>query len=244
MENSKVSSIEVRFTDDYGQFKFMRGNRDLSDAKIKRITASVQKGLNLFRYCPIMVNENGYIIDGQHRFVVCKKLGMKIFYILVPEFTLRQIAEMNQNASKWKDKDFLNCYTDLGNDNYKSLHEFCDKYQLNIGIASSLLSEGKVRGAGRMDDVRDGLFKVNFYDFADAFMQKAMLFQSYCTAYKSRGFLQALEVLNQSDFNITELIDKLQQNKLRIEACGNHKDYLSHMEDLFNYRNSKRKRIY
>lgn len=244
MENEKQSVIKVLFSSDYGKFKFLRGNRDLNSAKIKRITESVHNGLDLFRYCPIMVNKDGYIIDGQHRFYVCKKLNMNVFYVVVPEFSLRQIAEMNQNASKWKDKDFVNCYIDTGNQQYSILLDFIGKYGLNLGIATSLLSVGKVKG-GQLDDLRDGLFKADNLEAATTFMDKALRFQNFCESYRSRGFLQSLEILfASSEFNLDEMIDKLRMHSLTIEVCGSYKEYLTHLEDLFNYRNSKRKRIY
>lgn len=245
MDNEKLSSVKVYFTEEYGMFKFLRGNRDLNNAKINRIIDSVQNGLNLFRYCPIMVNKDYYIIDGQHRFYVSKKLGLPVFYIIAPDFTLRQIAEMNQNASKWKDKDFVNCYIDTGNDHYKTLKNFVETYQINLGIAVSLLSEGKVRGVKRMDDLRDGLFKAQYLEHANKFMLNAMLFEPYCESYKSRNFLQTLEILTTSDqFNLTEFLDKLNLHGLKIENRQSYKEYLTHLEDLYNYRNSKRRRIY
>jgi hypothetical protein len=245
MEKENLSSVNVHFSDDYGKFKFLRGNRDLNSAKINRITDSVHNGLNLFRYCPIMVNKEGYIIDGQHRFYVSKKLGLPVFYIIAPDFSLRQIAEMNQNASKWKDKDFVNCYIDTGNKHYNTLKDFVEKYQLNLGIAASLLSDGKVRGIKTIDVMRDGLFKAEKLNYATKFMEVAMQFKDYCESYRSRNFLQALEVLTaSSDFTLTEFLDKLKLHGLKIENRQSHKEYLTHLEDLYNYRNSKRKRIY
>ena len=191
-----------------------------------------------------MVNKDGYIIDGQHRFYVSKKLGLPVFYITAPNFTLRQIAEMNQNASKWKDKDFVNCYIDTGNENYQTLKDFVEKYQLNLGIAVGLLSNGKVN-AKRMDDLRDGLFKAEYLEYATKFMETALLFKDLCESYKSRNFLQTLEVLTASkEFNLQEFIDKLKLHNLKIENRQSYKEYLTHLEDLYNYRNSKRRRIY
>lgn len=245
MENFNKASVDVLFTNDYGYFKFLKGNRDLNNGKIKRITESVSNGLNLFRYCPILINKDGYVIDGQHRFVVCKQMKLPVFYIIVPDFTLRQIAEMNQNASKWKDRDFMNCYIDTGNENYKVLADFIETYGINIGIAVSLLSEGKVKGVRMIDVMRDGLFKATHLKHAKHFMGKAISLKDYCESYLSRNFLQAVEVLVESkDFSLEEFIDKLNTHGLRIDNRQSYKEYLTHIEDLFNYRNSKRKRIY
>lgn len=242
------SQVRIYWTKDYGQFRFLKGNRDLDEAKIKRIMRSVENGLEFFQYCPIMVNNDGYVIDGQHRFYVCKKLGKHIFYVVVPDFSLRQVAEMNNNASKWKDKDYLNCYVDVGIKDYKTLLDFITEYELNIGIAISLLAQGKVHGSGgERDNFREGLFKVRFLDEALNFMHWADDFAPYCETYKTRSFLQAVEVLRENPDNapvIVELIEKLSKHSLTIEKRSTPKEYLAHMEDLFNFRNSKRRRIY
>lgn len=244
MKGETESSIKVLFTTDYGSFKFLKGNRDLNSLKVKRIAESVSSGLNLFRYCPIMVNKEGFIIDGQHRFIVCKQLHLPVFYIVVQDFTLRQIAQMNQNASKWKDRDFVNCYTDTGNEHYKKLTAFVEKYQINLGIAVSLLQDGKVRGK-HLDNLRDGLFKAEYEGYAESCMQQALQFQPFCEAYKSRNFLQAIETLMVGNKTVLpEIVEKLKQHKLQVKTKSSTKEYLTHIEDLYNHRNSIRRRIY
>jgi len=238
-------TLKIQSTYDYGKFKFLKGNRDLSEKKIKRIIESVENGLDLFKYCPIMINKDDYVIDGQHRFYASKLLKKPVYFVIVQNFSLRQVAEMNQNASKWTDKDFLNCYIDTGNHHYSKLKNFCEKYHINLGIASALMSEGKVRGIMRMDDLRDGLFKADNEKIATAFMDKVIMYEPFCKAYRSRNFLQALESLfNNTEFDHLELVDKLKLHNLEIETKSSPKEYLQHMEDLFNFKNSKRKRIY
>jgi hypothetical protein len=242
--NSSPASVQVYCTKDYGNFHFLKGNRDLNNAKIKRIIESIETGLEFFKYCPIMVNDGGYVIDGQHRFYVCKKLDLPVYYMIVPKFTLRQVAEMNNNASKWNDQDFLNCYIDIGIEHYKFLKTFVEQYQVNLGIASSLLSNGKVKG-GYKDDFRDGLFKVNFEGKATTLIVHALSYKKYCKVYNTRNFLQALEILLESpEYRPDEMFEKLELHNLSIENKSSPKEYLTHLEDLFNYRNQKRRRIY
>lgn len=228
-------------------FRFLQGNRDLNEPKVKRIINSVHNGLSFFQYCPIMVNEEMFIIDGQHRFAVCQQLKINVYYVIVPNFSLRQIAEMNNNASKWKDVDFLNCYVDVGIDDYKILQQFADKHDLNIRIASSLLMTGKVRSdvVDGKEAFRDGKFRVNEQDKAEDFMNRAVEFNSLTDAWNTRSFLQALEILNDSlAYNQVELIEKLNLHNLKIDKKSTAKEYLAHMEELFNFRNSKRRTIY
>jgi hypothetical protein len=244
----QVSAVQIHWTKDYGQFRFLRGNRDLNEPKIKRIHKSVENGLEFFRYCPIMVNEDMYIIDGQHRFVVCKQRGLNIYYVIVPNFNLRQIAEINNNTSRWKDRDYLNCYMDVGIEDYKTLNEFCEMYLVNIKIASSLLMTGKVRGNNgdnSRDYFREGEFKVNYLEEAKHLLQKATQFHNFTETYCTRSFLQAIETLLKSEtYDQVELLDKLRLHNLKIEHRSTAKEYLVHMEELFNFKNSKRKTIY
>lgn len=244
--NGTPASVQILCTKDYGMFRFLKGNRDLDEGKIKRILRSIENGLEFFRYCPIMVNQNGYVIDGQHRFYVCKKLGLNVYYVVVPNFTLRQVAEMNNNASRWKDRDYLNCYVDIGIDHYKRLADFIGEYGVSIGVAAGLLSSGHVQSGGSdRNDFRDGLFKVNQYDQACRIMDKVLDFQNYCDSYASRSFIKAVEELLKSpDYDHQAFLDKLKLHELAIESRPTHKEYLQHMEDLFNFRNSKRRRIY
>jgi len=248
MEETREASVRIFWTTEYGKFKFLRGNRDLNESKIKRIIQSVQSGLSFFQYCPIMVNEEMFIIDGQHRFAVCQQLKRNVYYVIVPNFTLRQIAEMNNNASKWKDKDFLNCYIDVGITDYEYLKDFVTHHHLNLKIGASMLMFGKVRYSGTAEDsdaFRDGRFKVKFSAEADDLMHEAELYKPFTDSYNTRNFLQAIEILLASEnYQGAELIDKLKMHNLKIEQKNSPKEYLSHLEDLFNFRNSKRKRIY
>lgn len=194
-----------------------------------------------------MVNEEGFIIDGQHRFYVCKKLGLNVYYVVVPNFTLRQVAEMNSNSSKWKDRDYLNCYVDVNLEPYKRLDEFLKEYAgVSIGVAVTLLHTGHVQaGSGSRDDFRDGLFKANYIHEAHQLMKKVLDFQNYCESYTSRSFIKAVEELIQSpEYDHQAFLEKLQIHSLVIDQKSTHKEYLQHMEDLFNFRNSKRRRIY
>lgn len=72
------SNTRIYYTSDYAMFHFLKGNRDLNEPKINKIVKSVTAGLNFFKYCPIMVNENYFIIDGQHRFYASISSGSNL----------------------------------------------------------------------------------------------------------------------------------------------------------------------
>ena len=241
------SSTKINYSNDYGLFYFLRGNRDLNESKVNKIIKSVQDGLNFFKYCPILVNEAFYIIDGQHRFVVCKKLKLPIYYVVVPNFSLRQIAEINNNQSKWKIRDFMNCYidADVNREDYKALETFTAEYGINVSLGINLLMYGKVGSGGQSDAFRDGQFKVHFLDVATRLLNLSKEYEPFGAEWRSRAFLQAIEKLIASEKYIQpSVLNKLKKHDLKIEHQGSCKEYLTHIEELYNYKNSIRQILY
>src|SRR5690606_3986243 len=100
----------------------------------------VKNGLNLFPYCPIVVNPELMIMDGQHRFIACKELELPVFYVIADNIKLRDIARMNSNTDKWKPNDFLMCYIQLGSKDYEILREFSETRKVPLTTAIFLLN--------------------------------------------------------------------------------------------------------
>ena len=101
---------QVLKTTDYNLFSFISGNRKINLAHAKRLERSFK---NRHLFSPIIVNEYHQIIDGQHRFTVCSKLKLPIYYIVVNGYGLDEVQILNTNSSNWKKIDYLNAYCDL-----------------------------------------------------------------------------------------------------------------------------------
>lgn len=69
------SLIEIHKSTDYGWFKFLPTNRTVVTST--RVKDSVET-FDLTPYVPLIVTKDGYIIDGQNRFKVCRELGKPI----------------------------------------------------------------------------------------------------------------------------------------------------------------------
>ena len=241
------SNTKIHYTSDYGEFRFLRGNRDLNESKIYKIIKSVNGGLNFFKYCPILVNEEMFIIDGQHRFYVCKKLKLPVFFVIVPNFSLRQVAEINNNTSKWKTRDFMNCYIDanINKEHYEILQRISGEYKITFSTCINLLMYGKVGGGGMGEAFRNGEFKVTCEKFTLNLINKAKEFEKFEADWKSRNFLQAIEKLLSSDkYDQEAVLKKLEKHGLTISYQSSSKEYLTHIESLFNFKNSIRQAIY
>jgi len=137
-KNKDNPQIIVNETKNYDQFKILKGNRTVNMLHVEKLKISFGRKYLL---SPIIVNENFEIIDGQHRFVAAKELGLPVYYIAIGGYSLMDIQIYNTNASNWKKKDFLNMYCDLGRPAYVQFKKFMDTYpDFGIRACESLIS--------------------------------------------------------------------------------------------------------
>lgn len=239
---------KILTTNAYSTFKVIKGNRPIIKKKVDNLKRSYLSGIDLFPYCPILVNPDHFVIDGQHRRQACKELGIDVHYIIVPNFSLQQIAEVNSNTDKWKDKDFLACYIDTGNKEYKTLKFFMEKYNLVLTTALGLLYNGKASGGGDQDlkeKFRNGAFMVRKNEDATALIGRVVQYSDVCKKVTDRKFIYAIQTLLLSPTYIhDEVVSKLKKNGSTIPPQSSWKDYILVIEQLYNKDNTKRKIIY
>lgn len=246
------SSIKIYHTKEYARFRTITGNRELNSLKINRIIKDIENGLDVLRYCPVLVKEEGgvlRIIDGQHRFFVSKKVKSPVWYIISEDMNLQQIAKINSNTEKWKDRDFLNCYIQLGNKHYQKLQEFIDEYNFPIGISLILLQKGMALGdgggtSGIKHRFRAGEFEVLEWDKAVELSNQVKLFSSF-PGHNHGGFIEAIgRIIRSGKIQIRDLVKKYERDPLLLTPQKNAKQYLNNLEVVYNQNLRTRQTIY
>jgi len=242
-----ISTTPIYFTKDYKLFKFITGNRNINERKVKKIINDIDDGLNMLKYCPIVVTKEMKIIDGQHRFHVCKILKHPVFYVIAEEISLKQIANINSRTERWKPIDFVNCYMANGNTQYAIIKRFVDEYQLPVSCALMVLTNGITGNAYSLRQIKEfenGEFKVVNEAGAEKLVKYSMRFDDF-PGRTTGTFLKALNYLFRAKlFNEEILIKKFLDNKEALTIQGSHKGYLIKLEEIYNYRNQKRQAIY
>lgn len=240
---------KINFRTDYEVFVFLNGNRPLNLKKIEKIKTDVAAGFNLLPYCPVIVYEKDeqlFIIDGQHRFTVSKELGLPVYYVVSDELNLFQIATMNSKQDKWSDKDFLNCYIELGIEDYQILKEIIEEFQMGIGVTAELLMFGDyTKRKETVSNFREGSFKVKFRSETEEFLElHNSLFGRY-RFYSDRNLIAALQSIRakgKCDFKF--LLDKIKQAPMLMDKQTSVKEYIYNIERVYNHKASIRKIIY
>jgi len=151
-------------TTDYDLFTFISENRETKKIHIDKLKLSVQD-INLLPANPIIV-ANGLIIDGQHRYSVCKELGLPIYYIEIIGMTTEEMItamhKLNSNAKNWGLDDYLKLYVRQENKNYVNLNTFKDEFELSISISIYMYSgfdDIAYKNASEHSGFKDGKFE-------------------------------------------------------------------------------------
>jgi hypothetical protein len=251
----QASKIKVYQTTDYKLFRFLEGNRETNKKKQDRIIGEMKKGNDILDESPILVFENGDhldIEDGQNRFQIAKSLGRPVHYIIRDKkLSLYNLAKNNSNVEKWTGKDFINCYSKAGNENYRQLAKFYKTYGIAIGSCLVLLTNGTQKadsGSAKYDSLNEqfqqGTFVVKKYKDAVQFAEICKSFSAF-SGWNSRAFIVAMGRILQADLvDIDVLLKKFNRDPRKLVPQSNWKGYVNNLQLIYNIDNSKQKPIY
>jgi hypothetical protein len=229
-------------TNDYGLFSFIDGNRDTNKNQLSRLSKSINED---YIPVPIIVNEKKQIIDGQHRFEVVKTLNKPIYYIEVPGLKLPEVHRLNNNTKNWTATEYMNGYAKLGYPDYIRYREFKNKYKFGHNETMALLLHRRTRPADSFRNFRDGLFSIDSYPNAVKNAEKIIAVKQYYDGYKRRSFVFALlELFHNEEYNHAEFLHKLSFQSVKMVDCTNTKQYVSLIEDIYNYKRAQKVRLY
>lgn len=237
--------MKIQESTNYHEFQCLTGNRVISETKIEKIIADINAGTNLLPYYPILVFEKDgvkYVADGQHRHEVSKRTGNPVYYLVHKGLGLMDIANLNSRSSGWKNRDYLNCYVNLGNKNYVIFRDFISKHGIVYSAAVSLLMKGGIsKGGGEMTTFKEGKFEVNHLELAEEIVTlTTTLFERY-VFYRQRELIAAVHKLKKREkCDFTVLTNKIKQAPALMDKQSTTKDYLYNIEKVYNHNNSKR----
>ena len=226
---------EVLVTKNYKQFKKVNGNRELNQLHLKRLTESVNENDLLFAN-PILVNERYEIIDGQHRFEVCQKLGKPVHYIKCKGLGLKEIQILNANSKNWKLLDYIEGYCDMGLSEYCYLKSEINRTNLGISILMALMANNG-DNSNATNSLKNGTLKLPYKKRALTVSKWVADYEQYYEGSKRRSFVIALMTLHGlKGYNHKQMMKKLKYQSSKLVDCTSSKSYLALLEEIYNYK--------
>lgn len=192
------------------------------------------------------------IIDGQHRFTVCKELGIPVYYTIVRGLSVKEARVMNAIQRGWSALDYAESYAKAGNVYYKALVEYKREHP-SIGLSViRIVCAGK--GTGRTTEqnhaFRVGEFTINrdseevswFLTKIDE-IHEALNGEIPTRSPFVSAFIEAVD--NHDDFDTEDFIRNLKSAPEMFSRVATIRDGLRMIEDIYNYHKSaNRIRLY
>lgn len=246
MEERTKMAEKIYITNNYEQFKFIPGNRKISQKHVNEIKKSILK-YGYFEDKPIHVNSDMEIQDGQHRFVACKELGEPIRYVIEEKKSLERITTENSICKKWETIDFINAKAIDGNESYIRLEKLMDQFSPKYTLAIiCCIAKNRVYISPTAFGVIDGTFTCTQDEYLMAEKVFRFIDDIHGDFKKIRGYrsivIEAIAWIYRNCEDISE--DKLKSAAIRVINRSHYEGLeiatvyggLRALEDAYNYR--------
>ena len=190
MYNTDSVERKVYTTYDYEKFSFIKGNRPVIESHVNNLIKAMRHGKLI---CPIIVNEDFEIPNGQHRFTAWRRMGEPVSYMVGEGYGLKETQAYHTNSKNWTHEIILNSHCDSGNVHYLRLRAFRKKYGFSIASSFNLLSGNKSMIKGLNLKFKNGDFIATSIKSAESIAEKIHKVAEYCPrAYCRRNFIIAI----------------------------------------------------
>lgn len=236
-ENAVTQHSEIIWTDEYDAFNLYKMNRDIdNNYVVNKIKKSLVEQGWLADY-PMIVDEDFNIIDGQHRFIAAKELGIKIPVKITKGFTDEQMIAINNATKRWTDKDFIAYRAKKGDASARKLITLCNRYNLTVRVAM------RISGIYARTSIREIILPD--FDF-NAAEKKANQIIEILEVVKEKGgrLVEGIcALIRHQDYDHDRMLNKLSNQLDRFHKCNTSTAYIELLEDIYNYQSRNRIRV-
>lgn len=230
-----IAVLPVESTTEYAFFKLEKRNRPIDDDHLERLYDAVA-AKNLLREFPIVVNQDGVVLDGQHRLKVAEALGVPIYYIVSDIAVLDDIPKTTAATKRWTISDWLHTWVVDGRQEYIKLAKYCRDYPfVPLNAAISMCHYGD-RG-GMHVSFKNGTYQCNDLEFGIEAAKAIKDFSPYFKWYREVPFIFSVAMLLEHPFYDHErMMSKLPQTPHPLTRRARMADYLEQFTQIYYWR--------
>lgn len=239
-------------TTDYSIFRIMeKGNRPIDKARVKALVKSMR---SKYLHTIILVNDRYEIIDGQHRFMAIKSLGLPLRYTFAENYGISETRGFNQNVRGWTRMNIIQSYAAEGVESYARILEFKNRYPYLTENAVLTILQQNSAGLGK-EAFNKGEFEIPDYEKSCEIADLVMAYKGldikdgYLTdIFSRREFAVAIsKLVREAGFTKAindEIVRKIKAYPSRFYPCLRTCEYIKMLESIYNYKRLKPNKIY
>jgi hypothetical protein len=223
----------IRKTNNYDMFKNILGNRELRGNNYNRLIQSMEKKQLVI---PILCNEDMEIIDGQHRFEVCRELNLPLYYYVVDGYGIDEVKRANLVGCNWMIDDYLKLNMEVGKEPYIEFKRIRDDYNIS---SSQLLEIFANFQNVSLKEVRmlfeDGSFEIDSSNKVIDFLDKLNDFDIF-KEFNSYSFTKAfLKLFSLNEYDHKTMKKRLAKQSHKLNKRASYRDYLELLVSIYNF---------
>lgn len=225
-----------------------QANRDIVRPHVERLKELIRK-YGYINSLPIIVDEDGMIIDGQHRFIACQELKIEPPIVVDASFDIVPI--LNSTQLRWTIVDYVKYYAAKGYEHYVVLEQLCKAKDLKPGIIYNIIfgksvdKTGLARSAAKFP-LKDGSFKFpdlskKGLDKIERKIDKVMHLVHLLNLPKTDRLIIAIARLATDPHFVFDTMEaKIEYQKARIYRCSTIQEYMQMLANIYNNKNTKK----
>lgn len=226
----KKPLFNLHSTTDYNLFNFLDHNREIDQRNLVTIEKSIlAHGLKT----PLMVNSEGFITDGQHRFIVLQKNNLPVWYVVNNHSTNNDIEVMNNDRKDWKAKDRLHNQAKQGNLDCARILELTEDWEDDFNFMT-VVDAYNATGKGSNTAIKNRQYKINL-ELGDAILNNCVELSEVLDNAKQSKFVRAMKkvMVKNDNFDLDHLIKNCYKRKLNI--YNREGDIVKEIVEVYNY---------
>lgn len=257
-DDHRSTTLTVRWTNNYGLFETLDVNRDIKKKEDDAHVAELMEDISEHGYrpeCPIFVvpltNGKLGILNGQHRFLACKALGLEVGYWITNkpfEHAIHDVMIDHSLTKAWTVKNFLNFYRKRGNPHYKLIYTLAAEHGISEADAFKILTAANPSSLYKNRKELMSVMKRGNLKFEDGALEAARVVMAeinkvrffhptYSRFHNGSACIQAIcELVTHPGYDSSHMAKQLELQPSQLTRCGASRDYLRLLEKIYNAR--------
>jgi hypothetical protein len=224
----------------YNKLKRHKEQREYSEDHKQTIEKSMVENGSITDVHPILVNKNGYVVDGWHRYKACVALNIP-YHVLVVPTNWKGMIVLNTNKRNWNGWDFAGYWAKKGKKSYKYFLDYSSRYPfVSSGVLVAIFNKDTCRKQKDSKAFKEGKLLPFNLDHVERTLQKLaslMLRGNNPTldpsTHRKQQFQQAmLQALADPDFNFTKFKKGLTTTKHKLNILAKQVDILREIKKI------------
>lgn len=225
---------QVLRTKDYGMFKFHNQNRGVNNTHVNKLYKSMLVN-GWLRGSYLVIDKNGYIMDGQHRLKAAERANVPVEYVMERGCKPQDISKLNTNSRNWNIIDHLKYHVEQQNPHYIVLDKFIKNFPEFRPTECMMLVSNSTSSSDR-NTFEMGEFKTKNMNLAYEWGRRILTLKPYFSGFNKSIFIRSMiRAFQNPKFDFDKFLHKVKLRPMNIFMCSTIDQYLTMIEDIYNY---------